>query len=250
MSANVFSDEDVGLLQEFINQLKRQRYNSPARTPSDNSDDVGESPDLYMALPQDSLGIPGVIHPTTIPGEGDVLGQGLCDIFRVDQDGSLTQMGFSQNVFNFSTSSIPRMMVPVQRSKYGEWVVLRVTEIVEGILVTELKPATGPLSGATMCDILVIDRSGTPEYDDDGVMVAPAIWVVTKKRMRVVNRSSGFKGDQGTYGVFENLQGEFRPLVIECKPSEEGVQVIVEYEDALLLGGFGSGGYGDGTYGG
>lgn len=250
MPGNVFSDEDVRLLQGFLDQLKKQRYNSPARTLSGVSEDAGESPDVYMALPQEALGIPGVIHPSSVPGEGDVLGQGICDIYRVDSGGYLTPTGFSENVYNFSTSNIPRMMVPVQRSKFGDWIVLRVTEIVEGILITKLKPATGPLSGATMCDILVIDRTGNPEYDDDGILITPAAWSVTKKRIKIINRSSGFKGDQGSYGVFENLQSEFRPLAMECKPSEEGVQVVIEYEETLVSGGFGSGGYGDGTYGG
>lgn len=231
MPVNVFSDEDVGLLRDFCDQLRRGRGNPQSRTPSRDFDDVGgDSPDVYIAIPQDSHGIPAVSHTGVFPGEGDAVGQGVCDIFRIVGGGDLIPIGFSENVYNFSTSVIPRMWIPVQRTKFGDWVASRVTEIVEGILLTKLKPAAGPLTGATTCDILVIERfkSSSPEFDENGQITVPADWATTKKRIRVINRSVNFKGAPGTYGVFENLGGEFRPLVIDCAISEEGIHLIVD----------------------
>lgn len=273
------SKADVEILMSFIGELKRGRINTLGTGGQPRTWDAGDDQitvgDL-IAIPLLNEGIPGLtiagpVKPADvtqgalqIPGSGDVAGIGLCDVYRI-QDSDET--GYSElylvdkrvQVYNLSQERLGRDWLSVTKTKQGIYLASPREVILEGILLTEMEEADGPLTGATAALISVIEYSqyNMTLQNDAGVKVnksieevVPSTWKTANRILSVINRSVSTKGAPGTYGKFRKCGGELRPIDLDCAPSEEGVQIVIEYEEALVSGGFGSGGYGDGTYGG
>ncbi len=165
------------------------------------------------------------------------------------QDGGVTFYGGLQNtglieeVYNVSQSPIIDEYIEISRDKYGDWFAKSFADEFEGVLLDWLDPATGPMSGSTLGLMLVVQR--------DYPTTSPASSFTKSKYIRRFhNRALSMKGSPGTYGRCGRMNGETRLKYLDCAPSEEGVQIVIEYEEALVNGGYGSGSYGDGTIGG
>ena len=236
-------DKVAGMAAEF----DRTRENIAITSTTESGLQSGEdhqAPEVYLAISRDSDGIEGLNHSDqNLAGDSDLPGLGECDIYRIIQ-GRLSWIEKSNQVYNLSEARTRNDIFPVMRTKFGEWIIVNKHVEVEGILYKELKPATGPLTGAVFGYAFLIEWASKSTDDD-----VPDKWKITNRPMRFVNRSLNQKGDPGTFGRFSKLGGEFRPN-LDCAPSEEGVQVVIEYEETLVSGGYGSGAYGDGTYGG
>ena len=151
--------------------------------------------------------------------------------------------GLTEEVYNVSQSPLIEDYITIKRDKYGDWYATGIEDSFEGVLLNWLDPATGPLTGATLGLMVVIQRN-YPISEDTSEFTS------SKIIRGFYNRAISMQGAPGTYGRCKRMNGETRLEYLDCVPSEEGVQVIVEYEDTLVAGGFGSGGYGDGTFGG
>lgn len=264
---------------DFIGELKRGTVNTlgtggQPRTWGSGDDQVATG-DL-IAIPIAHEGIAGltIAGPVNFDGKfggalqvqssGDVPGVGLCDIYKIDTG---SDEGYSEliavekqvRVYNLSQERLGRDWLSVTKNRQGHWIASTKEVFLEGILLSPMDKADGPLTGAKAALLAVIEHSNYNMLleNNNGVRVnrlieevVPSTWKATKRILSVINRSLSMEGKPGTYGKFRKCGGELRPIDLDCAPSEEGVQIVIEYEDALVSGGFGSSGYGDGTYGG
>lgn len=241
----VLTESDVSLLKDMAQIYKNRRLN-PQLT--EESPQV-ESTDIYIAYPEDvELGIPELTPAGTWQDDDgndvpqfDEPGVGSCRIYQIVQ-GAMSELGV-EDVYNIRQAPIVEDYFIVIRDKYGDLIAQPIEETFEAILIQELEPATGPLTGATEGLALVIQKNYPITAD-------VAQFAKSSIIRGFYNRALSMKGSAGTYGQFKRLNGETRLEYLDCAPSEEGVQIIIEYEEGLVLGGSGSGGYGDGTYGG
>ena len=157
--------------------------------------------------------------------------------------GGLQSTGLIEEVYNLSQSPLVEDYIYIKRDKYGDWVATAIDDTFEGILLSQLDPAIGPLMGATIGSMFVIQKDYPTSNN-------PSAFSKIKIVRDFHNRALSMKGSPGTYGRCRRMNGETRLEYLDCAPSEEGVQIVVEYEEALVSGGYGSGSYGDGTYGG
>ena len=122
--AYFLSESDVKTLKEIIAQFRSGRINSQIRTENYFPGDDQVSPDTYIALPQDTItGLTAAGGTGTGPGDGDMPGSGVCDLYKIDADGILVSILSDVTVYNLA-SAIVRQWVLVTRSKFGHWMVL------------------------------------------------------------------------------------------------------------------------------
>ena len=279
MNPYFLSKSDVSILMNFIGELKRGNVNNFAKGGQartwDSGDDQVATGDL-IAIPVthdgiDGLTIKGPLNPDgkfggalQIQSGGDVPGVGLCDIYKLRTSGpaehsELVPIEKQVKVYNLSQERLGRDWLTVTKNRQGDWIATPKEVFLEGILLSPLERADGPLTGAKAALMLVIEH-GTYTmnlFTDSGSRVnrpieevVPSTWKTTNRILSCINRSISMRGAPGTYGKFRKCGGELRPVDLDCAPSEEGVQVVILYEETIISGGFGSGGYGDGTYGG
>lgn len=240
MADFVINEEVMDVIQQVYDATVRTRQNIPSRPTSErqfNENEDHQAPETYIAIPVDDEGINGLNHAIeNVSGEDDELGYGECDIFQL-VDGKLSWVEKSEMVYNLSEERIRNGAFSVTRDKFGNWLVVNKTVLLEGILTKRLEPATGPLTGATFGYLRLIEfkerngigtgtGTGTGSGSEDAT---PDTWQVTNRILRFVNRSVNFKGAAGTFGSVKSTGGEFRPDALDCKASEEGVQAIVDY---------------------
>lgn len=123
----LLDDHDISVLQEIIGAYRRSH--SRGKLLFDDTDDRNPSPDVYIALPQDVGGIPGLVSSgvtgtgtdTTGDNAGDVPGVGTCDIYQII-DGALQSTGVTREVLNLSETPISQNWITVVRTKFGPWV--------------------------------------------------------------------------------------------------------------------------------
>ena len=275
--------EDLALLKDFVGKVKRAYVSkvstSAQQEPWEPGYEGGQ--DTYIALPVESGGIAGltVVGPASVdeagevstakylnvPGNGDVPGVALCDIYRISGDddeledySELELVEESVKVYNLSQERLGKDWITVTRSAEGHYLANPITNVVMGILLTNLDKCSSPLTGAKFARLKIIEyKSQNQTFEDnlprdisDISEYLPNTWQVTNRIITVVNRFVSHSGVPGVLGKFKKTYGEWIPDILDCAPSEEGVQIVVEYEEALVSGGYGSGSYGDGTYGG
>jgi hypothetical protein len=139
-SLSALSDQDVAILQDLINIHKGQLGNTPSRPPTERSWDEAEdhqAPEVYIAKPQTSAGIPKLLPTDGTTGTGtdisgslfDEPGKAECDIYQmlVDEtsgDPELHVIGLNLLVHNLSSSDIDQDWILVSRTKFGKWVAI------------------------------------------------------------------------------------------------------------------------------
>lgn len=137
-SLSALSDEDVAILQELINIHKGQLGNTPSRPPTERSWDEAEdhqAPEVYIAKPQTSAGIPKLLETGTGTGtdvsgsDFDEPGKAECDIYKivvdsVSGDPELHPTGLTKIVHNLSPSDLDQDWILVIRTKAGKWIAL------------------------------------------------------------------------------------------------------------------------------
>lgn len=122
-----FSDDDLGLLRDLIRDKREGRLNTPYRarfTDSMSDLESPQSPEVYIAYPQDSDGIPALTAGTG--GNPDIAGKGICDIYRILKNGTnqpeiIAVTGLEQEVFNLSSKPLAQDWIVVHRDKFGYW---------------------------------------------------------------------------------------------------------------------------------
>ncbi len=122
------SDNDINILQGVIDAVKSGRINTPSRPPHEHSFSDREdhqSPETYIAFPQDENGIPALTPATgTAPDDYDEPGVATCDIYKIVIKGStplLQPIGIDKEVYNLSGNVIPQDWLAVTRDKFGQW---------------------------------------------------------------------------------------------------------------------------------
>lgn len=149
MAIPVLDADDIKLLKEMATAFKGGRSNSPSRT-SDVTDDP-QAPDVYIAYPQETTGIPALQDAVgtgtgTAPEEGDIPGSGLCDIYRISGT-EILDVGLSQTVYNLSDSDVPQGWLTVIRDKFGDWLLVSGGGGLAPYIITELNPDVGTGTG-------------------------------------------------------------------------------------------------------
>ena len=232
---------------QLVWESDSSRENSSLVSISESGLQPGEdhqAPEVYVAIPKDLNGIEGLNHSTqNVNGENDLPGLGECDIYQIVNH-RLLWIEKSKEVYNLSESRIRNDIFPVMRTKFGNWIAINKHVEIEGILSKDLKTAEGPFTGAIFGYAILMEWAA--KSTDENL---PDTWKLTNRELKFVNRSVSFKGQVGTYGRFGKDGGEFRPNVLDCKASEEGVQAVVAFLN-LIQGGIGSGTIGSGIYAG
>lgn len=116
------SNDDRILIQELLDERKRQSLNAPLEKEQDRP---SSSPEVYVCKPP-----PNGIPPLTIrmPYYPDIPGQADCDIYRIDINTStgdpelIEVSNVSRTVYNVSLSWIDTPYKIINRDKYGKWV--------------------------------------------------------------------------------------------------------------------------------
>lgn len=107
--------------------MGKGRVNTPSRPGLDEQDFL--TSEIYIAKPQESTGIPAV---TSVVGTGtgdDEAGSGLCNVYRILDDGAETLeikevANLEKLVHNITTKVIPQDWLIAAKSKYGKWLAL------------------------------------------------------------------------------------------------------------------------------
>lgn len=281
--AALLSLEDLAVLKEFVGKLKRTPISKVSSSAQSEPWEPGYEGgvETLIALPSETGGIGGlsIVGPPSvtdegevsaskylsIPGDGDAPGVAFCDIYRIagsiddiDDFSELELVEEEVRVYNLSQERLGRDWITVTRTKDGHYIANPKCSVVMGILVTELESCSSPLTEAKVARIVVVEyKNQRQQFEDiapkdisDLVEYLPNAWKATNRWLTVTNRFVSHKGKVGTLGTYRKIYGELQPIMLDCAPSEEGVQIVIEYEEALVNGGYGSGSYGDGTIGG
>lgn len=225
-----------GMVREWMD-LPQNNAITVRQGPGWESSEDHLSPENYVAIPTDpEIGIAGLDHGTEgLSADGDIPGSGEADIFEV-RNGVLHWIETTQTVFNLSEERLRNDVYPVIRMKNGSWVVVNKTVILNIILSKRLDPATGPLTGATIGEGIILEFKSS-----DATGLTADKWKTVSRKARFENHSVGFQGTAGTYGVLAKTQGKMGLIHLDCQASEEAINEIVNiFSDT----------YGGFTYGG
>jgi hypothetical protein len=166
------SDEDIRILQRWINESKRRNPRGSARHSNERYPDDNEgndlAPEVYVAkIPSDGIngletcttgtGTPGCMGTGTGTGDGyDEPGLATCDLYVIDQSDSpddLRPIGKDVPVYNVNPSALTSGYVPVMRDKFGRWLAVTGESTCNTSIMFEVT-AAGPLlgTGVVECD--------------------------------------------------------------------------------------------------
>jgi len=115
--------------------MMREEASKIVNTPSRPSQELAfaeaqdfPSSDVYVALPQETSGVPALTKlgtgTDTNAQEGDQPGSARCDIYKVsilDEIAQLTLIGHDKEVFNLSTTALEQDWFTVHRTNFGSW---------------------------------------------------------------------------------------------------------------------------------
>ena len=148
------SVKDRGILNKLIKQHVREAIGKLSSTTGPTLDEGQvQAPDVYVAKPTTSAGIPAMI-PTSGTGSDDfdVPGKATCNIYRLDfsnTDPEIQPAGFTKTVYNLRARPIPQEWVLVTRTKLGPWVALspplKAFQMVHGQLTADLLSENGTM---------------------------------------------------------------------------------------------------------
>lgn len=102
-------------LAELLDWWSKQRVNTPSQSQEAG---IGSSQRIFIAYPQEE--IPALTDAAgTAP---DSPGVALCDIYEIDENDELIEVGRDEYVYNISTGAIAVGWILVVRDGYGKWV--------------------------------------------------------------------------------------------------------------------------------
>jgi hypothetical protein len=138
--------KDLQLLREMEQIVARLRTVGPEGFEPQR---VQSAPDVYVAYPQETTGIPARADDTP--------GIAWCDLYALRDDGTLARIGDANQhpVYNLSTEAIGQDYVLVHRTKHGRWVT---APTASGSLY-ELVDNLGPGGGSATAHPVVWDPS-------------------------------------------------------------------------------------------
>lgn len=123
----IFSDQEIRILKQLIDQLRKKRSNVPSRPSQERSYDEAEdhqASDVYIAHIPIGTSLPGL---TWVVGQPDRTTPVELDIYRVEPtDNELVKAGQAVEVHNISLTTITGANVPyivISKDKFGRWVV-------------------------------------------------------------------------------------------------------------------------------
>lgn len=207
------SDQDRKIIQDLIDKHKGQLGNTPSRPPTERSWDEAEdhqAPEVYVAKPQTSAGIPKLLATDGTTGTGtdisgslfDEPGKAECDIYKilvdsVSGDPELHSMGLTKTVHNLSSSDLDQDWILVIRTKAGKWIATSTTpggiewaKLVDTLYEGETAAASIWRGGPKVADLVDSGENvtvGAPPLmgDDDtgtaGSTIASNSWVLIEK---------------------------------------------------------------------
>lgn len=133
----IASQDDRAIIQELVDERRVRRGNVPNRTTTEHTWSEGEdhqAPEVYIAKPQTSAGIPPLLPTDGTTGTGtdisgslfDEPGKAECDIYQIVDnpttgDPELHNIGLTEFVHNISLGNLPQDWIPVSRTKFGKW---------------------------------------------------------------------------------------------------------------------------------
>lgn len=126
---NVLSNDEIKILKRFVETLRKQKVNVVNALQTQQSFDLGQTPDIYIAKTTESSGIPPMT-PALTEDDFDVPGYAQCDIYNIiyndDQQPELKPVTSlkERTVFNLSLARVPQgCWIRIQRTKFGQWIV-------------------------------------------------------------------------------------------------------------------------------
>ena len=93
---------------------------------------------------------------------------------------------------------------------------VREGDLREGVLAGDLAAATNILTGATTATLTVYRGDGAGDLESAGYSI------------ELTNRSLDLAGSTGVYAIARRLNGEWRPIWIDCSPTNEKQLITVE----------------------
>ena len=147
----LLSEDDVRFLRKLRSWFDRYLVGAESNEYVRRSN---QASDVYIAKVP-TAGIPALSEAGT---GGDSPGSATCQIYKIDDTGSLVDAGFSLTVYNLSREPIDSKYVPIYKTKFGKWVAHTEEEFGTG---------TGTGTGTALCEWLDIDNiptTGTPLY--------------------------------------------------------------------------------------
>ena len=152
----VFTDRDFRTLQQMAHDWRTNPQNTPSRPPTEHSwsdQEDHQAPEVYVARPQTSAGIPKLLQTDGTTGTGtdisgsllDEPGKALCDIARIvlnsdTGDPELLNTDLPVLVHNLAIGDLSQDWFPVMRTKYGVWIANPIGEEIE--VVTDFRVNT------------------------------------------------------------------------------------------------------------
>lgn len=136
------NDNDLAILQKVLNDAKGQREEPPRQGTLDQSWNAGEdhqAPEVYIAKPQTSDGIPKLLPTDGTTGTSEDIagnpdfdepGQAVCDIYRITQNDTTGDpelkpiSGLVRTVYNIQLGDVAQEWITVARTKFGKWLSL------------------------------------------------------------------------------------------------------------------------------
>ncbi len=166
----VLTQKDIQLLNATIAAVKALRQNTFIRSQEDQQ---GFTPEVYVAYPQTSAGIPALTGGSSSSGASP--GSATCDIFQLDiLDNNLIDLGTSETVYNLASTALPQTWILISRDKFGQWWVGAVpgggssssSSSSGGISCDDCYDCI-PVNGATVGTCSVATGGATPQYQID-----------------------------------------------------------------------------------
>lgn len=93
------------------------------------------------------------------------------------------------------------------------------TELREGVLAGDLDAATSTLTGASTATLTVYRGDGAGDLESAGYTIT------------VTNRSPDLSAASGVYCIVARINGEWRPIWVDCSPTNEVQALTVEDAD-------------------
>ena len=152
----LFTNNDLQTLRQMAHDHQMNPQNTPSRPPTEHSwsdQEDHQAPEVYIAKPQTSAGIPKLLQTDGTTGTGtdisgslfDEPGKALCDIAKIvinpdTGDPELLDTGLPVLVHNLAPGDLAQDWIPVMRTKYGVWIANPLGEEIE--VVTDYRVDT------------------------------------------------------------------------------------------------------------
>lgn len=167
LKAVLMNEHDRFVLQQMLNEQKRNVKNTRGRARTENSfvDGVdAQSVDHYIAYVEGT--IPALVGEDVGTGTGSVSGPGgampgsaLCRVYKI-VNGVLRDAGFHRRVFNLTAGDISATWITCTKDKFGNWVANLGGPSTILVKITQTAPGTGSFgTGSGLGDPVAVYRT-------------------------------------------------------------------------------------------